>query len=276
MIPDVPAAALERLRAAAGEPIAGAVVLGSGLGVLLDTWQPDVRIATSDLAGFPSSTVAGHAGSVALVRCAGRRVLVFQGRVHFYEGYDRRQVTCGVRLAAALGARWLLLTNAAGSCDPLIVPGSVLVIEDHVRLFMGLRGARGAAAGPPRRGSPYDQRRTEALFRTLGRIGLRTVRGALYGGFGPNYETAAEVEMIRRLGAQAACMSTVVEAEEAGRLGLEVAAISLITNLCTGLAVDRLDHEEVVARGREIGPKLGRAIDQLVCEWCAAEPSAHS
>ncbi|MBD3236674.1 MAG: purine-nucleoside phosphorylase [Candidatus Eisenbacteria bacterium] len=270
-ITGVPAASLQRLRDLVRGPLSGAVVLGSGLGGLLDRWRPEARLALSALPGFPIASVPGHPGSVALARFeAGAAVLVFQGRVHFYEGYPRAAVTCAVRTAAALGARWLLLTNASGSCEETTTPGSVLVIEDHLRLLMGPTAARGAVPGPPRRGSPYDPRRTEAAFRILGETGLRTMRGTLYGGLGPNYETAAEVEMIRRLGAQAACMSTVVEAEEGARLGLEVAALSLVTNYCTGLARGPLDHAEVIDQGARVGPELARAIDRLVRHWCGA------
>lgn len=266
----IPAAACAPLRARlAGRPLAGAVVLGSGLGTLLEAWQPECTLAAEEIPGYPAATVPGHAGRVALVDWGGGAGLVFQGRVHFYEGRSRGEVTFAVRLAAALGARWILLTNAAGSLDPMLMPGSVLVVQDHVRLFLGARAARGAVPGPAHSGSPYAPARTEELFRTLSRAGLRTVRGVLVGGLGPSYETAAEVEMARRLGGSAACMSTVIEAEEARRCGLEVAAISLVTNLGTGLAGEPLDHAEVVAMAHRVGPPLARALDGLVRAWAA-------
>jgi purine-nucleoside phosphorylase len=192
---------------------------------------------------------------------------VLQGRVHFYEGYGREAVTYGVRLAAALGARWMLLTNAAGAVDARLIPGTIMVVEDHLRILMGARPTRAVAPGPSMRGSVYDERRAEEAFRILSREGLRVMRGVLCGGLGPTYETAAEIEMSRRLGAHAACMSTVIEAEEAARRGMEVAALSLVTNLGTGLSARALDHEEVVAKAREVGPQLARAVAALIESW---------
>jgi purine-nucleoside phosphorylase len=266
---DLPESALEPLRrAAGGEPLAGAVVLGSGLGGLLDAWSCEASFQPAALPGYPRSTVPGHAGRAAVVHWGARRGLVLQGRVHFYEGHRRPAVTFGVRLAAALGCRWILLTNAAGATDPLLAPGTVMVVEDHLRLTIGGRAAAGAVAGRRICGSPYDPRRTEQLFRELGAQGLRVVRGALFGGLGPNYETAAEVEMIRRMGGLAACMSTVIEAEEGARLGLEVAAVSLVTNLATGLAGRPLDHSEVVAVAAEVGPQLAAGVARVIAAWC--------
>ncbi len=259
-------------RAAGGEPPAGAVVLGSGLGGLLEAWPLEASFQAGQLPGQPRSTVAGHAGRTAVVRWGPRRGLVFQGRVHFYEGLTRADVTWGVRVAAALGCRWVLLTNAAGACDPRLVPGTIMVVEDHIRLALGGRAAAGASAGQCLRGSPYHPRRTEQLFAELGKQGLRVVRGVLFGGLGPSYETAAEVEVIRRMGGQGACMSTVIEAEEAARLDLEVAAVSLVTNLATGLSARPLDHEEVVAMAGEVGPRLAAALAQVLTGWaCPAE-----
>jgi len=266
---DRPEGALAALRRVAGdEPLAGAVVLGSGLGGVLDAWPCEASFLPAELPGYPSSTVPGHSGRVVIVRWGLHRGLVLQGRVHFYEGHARPAITFGVRLAAAMGCRWILLSNAAGATDPRLTPGTVMVIEDHVRLAIGGRAVAGAVAGRCLRGTPYNARRTEQLFRELGAQGLRVVRGVLFGGLGPNYETAAEVEMIRRMGAQAACMSTVIEAEEAARLGLEVAAVSLITNLATGLGTQPLDHAEVVAMAAQVGPELASGVARVIATWC--------
>ncbi len=253
--------------ACAGEPIEGAVVLGSGLGTLLDSWQPHFQLSGSDLPGYPVSTVAGHAGRIALVRWGSKLGLVFQGRVHFYEGYKRSEITFAVRLATALGTRWMMFTNAAGSVHPHFSPGTILVVEDHVRIFMGATDAWQSGGGPSLTGSPYHMERTEQCFRILSRTGLRVMRGVLFGGLGPTYETAAEVEMIRRLGAHGACMSTVVEVEEAARRGLEVIALSLITNLGTGLSCQALSHDEVVAMANEVGPTLASGIEAIIESW---------
>ncbi|MCK4412589.1 MAG: purine-nucleoside phosphorylase [Candidatus Eisenbacteria sp.] len=265
----------ELVRAACGDrPVAGAIVLGSGLGVLLDSWEPETILAADAIPGYPASSVPGHAGRLAIVDWEGKAGLVFQGRVHFYEGFGRAEVTFAVRLAAALGAEWLILSNASGSVDPGVPAGSVLVIDDHIRLVLGLRASRGAQPGPCLRGSPYHARRSVEAFREISAEGMRVQHGVLFGGFGPTYESASEVAMIRRAGATVACMSTVIEAEEAARLGLEVIAISMVTNLATGLAGRPLEHGEVVAAAGEIGPRLARAIDRLVRGWVAGAPSA--
>jgi purine-nucleoside phosphorylase len=267
-VPSVPDAAVAALRdALGGRPVAGAMVLGSGLGVLLEAWETERVLAAETIPGYPRSTVPGHAGRVGIVRWGEARGLVFQGRVHFYEGHDRPAVTFAVRLAAALGARWMLLTNAAGSADPRIAPGNVMVVEDHIRLFAGRRSGTGAVPGPARCGTPYSARMAEEAFRVLGEEGLRTLRGVLQGCPGPAYETAAEIEMMRRLGASAACMSTVIEVEEAWRLGMEVAALSLITNWATGLSPHALDHAEVVEMAGRVAPFMGRALDRLARLW---------
>lgn len=254
-----------------GAPVAGAIVLGSGLGSLLDAWPVVTTVAGAEIPGYPLSTVPGHAGRLAIVRWGPggeQRGLVFQGRVHFYEGYGRAEVTFAPRLSAALGSRWIVFTNAAGSLDPSLTPGSVLVVEDHNRiLLLGAGPLRGVGVGPSLRGAPYHPARTETLFRGLSAAGLRVMRGTLMGCLGPGYETAAEVEMARRIGAQAACMSTVVEVEEAARCGLEPAAVSLITNLATGLAGAPLTHEEVVEMAGAVGPRLAAALATVIEGW---------
>ncbi len=262
-------AAIEPLLA--GVPVAGAIVLGSGLGSLLDAWPVVTTVPGSEIPGYPTSTVPGHAGRLAIVRWGTddpRLGLVFQGRVHFYEGYGRAEVTFAARLAASLGSRWIVFTNASGSLDPGITPGTVLVVEDHIRILtLGAGPLRGVRAGPILRGTLYHPKRTEDLFRSLSAGSLRVMRGTLMGGLGPGYETAAEVEMARRIGAQAACMSTVVEVEEAARCGLEVATVSLITNLATGLSAAPLSHEDVVEMAGRVGPRLAAALARVIERW---------
>ena len=256
--------------ACGGEALAGAVVLGSGLGVLLEHWQSETILKGTEIPGYPRSTVAGHAGQVAVVRWNGRPGLVFQGRVHLYEGYTRAEITFAVRLAAELGATWMLFTNAAGSVNPSFPPGTVMVVEDHLKLFLGAYAAGIPGPGRSLRGSPYHPGRTRDLLRMLSGRELAVVRGTLMGGLGPTYETCAEVEMTRRMGGDAACMSTVVEAEEGVRLGLEVAALSLITNLATGLSAEPLAHAEVVAMAAARGPELAAGIAAVVNAWTAS------
>ncbi len=307
----ISAETLAHLQRAIGDAqVVGGIVLGSGLGSLLETWPTVTTLQGADIPGYPRSTVAGHAGRMAVVRwdgsgadgalraggseadtggqdvtgchapgeiearrgsdrISGQHVgLVFQGRVHFYEGYERPDVTFAVRLAAALGAGWMIFTNAAGSLDPNITPGTIMVVEDHIRiLLLGAGPLQGIVKADAGRGTPYHPGRTEEFYRVLSAAGLRTVRGVLMGCLGPAYETAAEVEMARRVGAQAACMSTVVEVEEAARCGVDAVAASLITNLGTGLSARPLSHEEVMLMAEQIGPQFAAGIAQLVAGW---------
>ena len=236
-----------------------AIVLGSGLGAIAETLEDAKRIASDEVPGFPRATIAGHAGEIHIGRWGARTVLVFQGRVHLYEGHRIERVTLAVRVAAALGARDLILTNAAGSCDPAIPPGSLMRADDLMNLFF-IR--IGGTAGNGRIGGggildPILKRAIDEAARLEG-IELRT--GVLCGSIGPSYETASEIRLWRRIGASAACMSTVPEAFAARAVGMRVAAISLITNLGTGIASGPLDHAEVMALGARAGGELGRLL----------------
>ncbi len=252
----------------------GAIVLGSGLGVLLERWAISAEAWQHEVPGFPQPSVAGHEGLIAAIGDSRCRWLAFRGRVHFYEGRTRDDVTFAVRVAAALGAGRLLLTNAAGSVDAHLRPGTAVVITDHIRILLGRRASGPSSRGRPLRGTPYDPEMIEDVFGVLLRSGVPVAKGVLFGGLGPAYETAAEVEMIRRLGAQVACMSTAVEVEEAARLGMRVAAVSLVTNLATGLSHGPLDHSEVIAAAKQSGQALAEALSKLLRGWSSDRPRA--
>lgn len=242
-----------------------AIVLGSGLGAIADDLQDLIEVAAADVPGLPASGVAGHAGRIRLGRWAGREVLVFQGRVHLYEGHPAETATRAVRAAARLGAGTLLLTNAAGSCHAGLPPGSLMRATDLIDLFF--RRLRGAAPPPfIGRGGVLDagvgRRLDEAAI--LERIPLR--HGVLCGSLGPSYETAAEVRLWRAIGASAACMSTVPEAFAARASGMRVGAISLVTNFGTGVSASRLDHAEVVEWAARAGEDLRRLLRRFVGE----------
>lgn len=239
-----------------------AVVLGSGLGVIANTLEESTSVATEEIPGFPVSTVAGHAGRVHLGRWGGRVVLLFQGRVHLYEGYPIQTVTLGVRTAAELGARYLVLTNAAGSCDRAIRPGSLMRASDLLDLFF--RRLRGNSKKPfIGRGRTLDPELGAMIDEAARREKITLSHGVLCGSSGPSYESAAEIRLQRAIGAHAACMSTVPESYAAVDSGLRVAAISLITNYGTGITQERLDHAEVVEWAERAGKDLGRLLRRL-------------
>ncbi len=236
-----------------------AIVLGSGLGEIAEDMDEAKRIASDEVPGFPRSTIAGHAGQIHLGKWGSRTVLIFQGRIHLYEGHEVAKVTLAVRTAATLGIRDLILTNAAGSCDPSIPPGSLMRASDIMNLFFRRIGG---SVGDERIGGggvldPALNRAIDEAAR-LEQIELRS--GVLCGSLGPSYETASEIRLWRRIGASAACMSTVPEAVAAHRAGMRVAAISLITNLGTGISSGPLDHAEVMALGARAGSNLGRLL----------------
>jgi purine-nucleoside phosphorylase len=244
-----------------------AVVLGSG-------WRPaaermgDVvaEVATSDLPGFPPSTVAGHAGGVRSIRAAGgRRILAFLGRVHGYEGNEPGAVVHAVRTAHAAGCHVIVLTNAAGGIREGLRVGQPVLIADH----LNLTGRSPVAGPPPPEGLPVrfvDLTDAYAVrLRALAREVDPSLAEGVYAGLpGPHYETPAEIRMLRVLGADLVGMSTVWEAIAARHLGLEVLALSLVTNLAAGLSGDPLNHEEVLEAGHRAAEQMGTLLAEVV------------
>jgi purine-nucleoside phosphorylase len=226
-----------------------AIVLGSGLNPLVENPAREQLISYSEIEGLPRSTVKGHAGRFVLTEISGVRVILAQGRVHLYEGYDASEVTAGIRFLADAGIERLILTNAAGSLNPEFTSGSWMMISDHLNLTgtSPLVGQGGFidlthAYSPAWRGH----------FGAVARIESITLHEGVYAGVvGPQYETPAEVRMLRSLGADAVGMSTVCETIQARALGLEVAAFSCLTNWAPGLNRAPLSHSEVLAAGEQ-------------------------
>lgn len=244
-----------------------AVVLGSGWRPAADRMGETVaELATTDLPGFPAATVAGHAGSVRSIGApGGRRVLAFLGRVHGYEGHDPAAVVHAVRTAHAAGCHVVVLTNAAGGIREGLEVGQPVLVADHLNLT-----GQSPVSGPlPAEGLPARfvdltdayARRLRALAREVD----PTLAEGVYAGLpGPHYETPAEIRMLRTLGADLVGMSTVWEAIAARHLGLEVLALSLVTNLAAGLGATSLDHEEVLEAGRRSAVRMGSLLAEVV------------
>jgi len=256
-----PREAAEFIRSRFSEPISTAVVLGSGLGAFADEIEDAVRIPYEEIPGFARSTVEGHAGQLVLGRIGGVNVAVQQGRFHFYEGYEMEQVIFPTRTFASLGARNLILTNAAGSLNTDMKPGSLMVITDHLNC-MGvspLRGKNDDSFGPrfPDMTTVYDrefQQLAEEEAAAIASSGsdFYLGRGVYCALSGPTYETPAEIRMYRMLGADAVGMSTVPEAIAARHAGLRVLGISCITNLGAGLSGEIIHHSEVMETGEKV------------------------
>ncbi len=230
-----------------------AIVLGSGLGAFAEGLEHLASHEFSAL-GLPASKVPGHAGRFVVARLGDRPLLVAQGRVHLYEGWEASEVARAVVLMHGIGIRSLILTNAAGTVNPDFSPGSWMMLSDHINL----------TGQTPLRGGPHFvdmsevySRRLRGVFRTVAAGQGMTLNEGVYAAMnGPQYETPAEVKMLQILGADAVGMSTVPEAIQARALGIEVAAFSCLTNWGAGLSGDLLNHEEVTAVGKSAASSL--------------------
>lgn len=244
------------------------IVLGSGLGGLADELADAVTIPFQDLPGWPAATAPGHAGQLILGTIEGRPVVLLQGRFHLYEGNDPGLVIQPVLLFRRLGARAVLLTNAAGGLDPSFGSGTVMVIRDHINLTgrNPLIGANADAIGERFTDltEAWSPSLREQLHAAAHEEGIRVAEGVYVGLTGPNYETPAEVRMLATLGGHAVGMSTVLEAIAARWAGLDVAGLSLVTNAGAGYTGVPLTHEEVLAAGQEAAPRLIRLVSRFV------------
>lgn len=228
-----------------------ALVLGSGLGGFADTLERPAIIPYSEIPGMPVSSVAGHAGRLVIGEAEGVTCVAMQGRVHLYEGHDAADVVFGARLMLCLGARTLIITNAAGAANPALEPGDLMLIEDHLNLTgrTPLLGHNDDTLGPrfPDMSQAYDLDLRKLAHRVAAERGI-ALRGGIYAGLlGPSYETPAEIRMMQRLGADAVGMSTVLETIAARHAGARVLGISCITNKGAGLSAQLLDHADVQA-----------------------------
>ncbi len=270
--PDVTEAG-RRLRSRMGSEPEAVLVLGSGLGGVSARLADPTEVRFDALPGFPPAGVEGHAGRYLVGLLAGRCVLVQEGRYHAYEGLPGAVVAAPVRLAAELGVRFMLSTNSAGGADPLLEPGDLVLLGDHLNLM-----GRHPLTGPQREGeerfgdmsAPYDPVLQRLALDAAVRLGIPLRRGTYAAVSGPSYETAAEVRMIRGVGGDVIGMSTVPEVIVARALGLRCMAISVVTNKATGLARRSLRHEEVLERARVSGGRL----EQLLVEVVSALPGS--
>jgi purine-nucleoside phosphorylase len=250
-------------------PVAG-IVLGSGLGGLADEVDEPVAIPFENLPGWPAATAPGHAGRLLLGRLGGTPVVMLQGRFHMYEGNDPGLVVQPVLLFQRLGARLVVLTNAAGGIDPSYGPGTLMVIRDHLNLTgrTPLLGPNADSMGPrfPDLTNAWDPELREALHAAGRAEGVPLTEGVYAGLLGPQYETPSEVRYLRTLGADSVGMSTVLECIAARWAGLKVCGVSLVTNAGAGYTGEPLTHEEVLAAGAEAGPRLAKVIRRFIAD----------
>ncbi len=247
-------------------PSAG-IILGSGLGAFADTLDEKVKIPTNTISHYPRSTVEGHEGYLVFGKHKGTVIIAVQGRTHFYEGYDIRDVTFVIRIMQALGVKILLVTNAAGGINLRFKPGDLMLITDHVNFLFDnpLKGK--PEYGEPRfpdMSSPYAQEYYDEIDRIALERGIQLKRGVLWVSGGPSYETAAEVRMIQRLGGDAGSMSTVPEVITAAHAGIKVIGISCITNYATGITQSRLSHQEVTQTAQLVHRKFVALVSGII------------
>jgi purine-nucleoside phosphorylase len=259
--------ASEELRAQSGvDRYDIVIVLGSG-------WRegasalgpPTSEISTTSLSGFVAPTVAGHSGQILSLNIQGRQVALVSGRVHLYEGHTASQVCHSVRTAIAAGATKVVLTNACGGIDPTKGPGTVVVIRDHLNLtstspMEGIAPPEGYGSRFVDLTDLYSARLREVVHQTAPELSE-----GVYAGFrGPHYETPAEIQMARAMGASLVGMSTVLEAIAARHLGAEVLGLSLVSNFAAGVSPGPLNHLEVLEAGQNAASSLGTLLARLV------------
>ena len=265
---------IERAAAAVGAAIAPrsprvAIVLGSGLGGLGAEIADAVRVPYAAIPGFPQPTVIGHAGELIAGTLEGVPVVAQSGRFHLYEGHDAWTAALPVRVFAALGVTTLIVTNAAGGIRRTFLPGTLMLIADHINLSF-----RNPLVGPvepgderfPDMSDPYDAELRSLARRVAARQGVPLEEGVYVGLLGPSYETRAEIEMLKRLGGDAVGMSTVAEVIAARARGVKCVGLSTITNMAAGLGGPHLSHEEVLATADAVKGRLSALVRGIVAQ----------
>lgn len=261
---------LEQIRSKTDfEPLM-AVVLGSGLGGYASKMEVVCEIPYSEIDGFPVSTVQGHDGRFLFGYVEGVPIVAMKGRVHFYEGYAIDDVVLPIRTMGLLGAKYILLTNAAGGIDFDFEPGDLMLIEDHISSFIRspLIGENIEELGVrfPDMSRVYDLKLCECIKRAASSEGIDIKEGTYLQTSGPQFETPTEIKMFRTLGASAVGMSTVVEAIAAHHMGLKVCGISCISNMAAGILDQPLTHSEVQITADKVAHKFERLVSGLIKE----------
>lgn len=245
-----------------------ALVLGSGLGDYGREVDVETVIPYQEIEGFPVSTAPGHAGRFLLGRVAGVKVAVMQGRVHYYEGYPMQDVVLPARLLGLMGARALLLTNAAGGVNYTMVPGDLMLLRDQITCFVPspLIGPNEDRLGVrfPDMSHVYDEELSGIIRAAAARCGIPLKEGVYCQLTGPQFESPAEIRMLRMLGADAVGMSTAVEAVAARHAGMRVAGVSCISNLACGMTSAPLSSEEVNETAARVADRFTRLITESI------------
>lgn len=244
------------------------VILGTGLGQLADEIDTEHVISYSDIPHFPISTVESHAGKLIFGKLGGKDVVAMQGRFHYYEGYTMQQIVFPVRVAKAIGAQTLIVSNACGGLNPNFNSGDIMLITDHIN-FLGdnpLIGPNDDELGPrfPDMSEPYTERLLELAENVALENSIKMHQGVYLSISGPMLETKAEYRYMRQLGADVVGMSTVPEVISAVHMGMDVLGISVITDECFPDALEPVDIEDVLAAAAMAEPKMTQVIIEVL------------
>ena len=256
------------IRAKVGEMPKTAFILGTGLGALVDHIDDKQYIPYKEIPNFPVSTVEGHSGNLIFGRLGTKPVMAMQGRFHYYEGYDMKQVTFPVRVMKELGIETLYVSNAAGGMNKEFRVGDIMIITDHINLFPEnpLHGKNDNRLGPrfPAMTEAYSHKLIDLADKIAAEKGIRVMHGVYVGTQGPTFETPAEYEYFRIIGGDAVGMSTVPEVIVANHGGMKVFGVSVITDLGGKDVTDVPTHEEVQKAAEEAQPRMMEIMKELV------------
>lgn len=247
------------------------VILGSGLGGFTDDIEIDYILSYNEIPNFPVSTVEGHKGALVFGHIHGKKVVAMQGRFHFYEGYNMKEVTFPVRVMKYLGVEKLIVSNASGGVNPNYKVGSIVIIKDHVNMMPEhpLRGKNDPRFGPRfvNMSEPYSRKMMAKAKEIASDLGIHVQDGVYLGLQGPTFETLSEYKMVKTLGCDCVGMSTVPEVIVARHMELETFGISVITDMGDAENIDSITHEEVLEAAREAEPHVRKLIKELITQY---------
>ena len=245
-----------------------ALVLGSGLGDYADTMKVEATLDYKDIDGFPVSTAPGHAGRFVFGYVGNTKVVVMQGRVHFYEGYDMSDVVLPIRLMKLLGAKTLFITNASGGINSDFNAGDLMLIRDQISQLVPspLRGENISELGVrfPDMSHIYNEELRQLAKKCAKKLDIELKEGVYIQMPGPNYESPAEIRMAKTMGADAVGMSTTCEAIAANQMGMDIIGISCVSNLAAGISPTPLTEEEVLEAGRKVAKKFSALVTEII------------
>jgi len=241
-----------------------AIVLGSGLGNFADSTKKIKTIPTTEIPGYPASSVEGHKGLIHFSTVENKKLLIFQGRLHFYEGYNLSDCILPVLLSKKVGCSKIIFTNAAGGINKNLKPGDLMLVEsfNSINIKKELTGLLGISSLKSKLNfiNCPSQRMNETIKKAAETEGILLHTGSYYYNKGPNYETPAEIKMIEKFGGDAAGMSTVHEAVFASSIDMEIAIISCITNMAAGISISKLSHTEVTQTANQVAKKFTQLL----------------